>query len=798
MTTEYIKWFKDITLKDIKLVGGKNASLGEMISRLSQIGIKVPNGFALSTNAYRAFLEDNHLTDKIQKILSGIHNKDIETLEAAGKEIRESILKAQFSKSIETAISTSYQNLEQMTNNKNLAVAVRSSATTEDLENASFAGQHESFLNVVGTQCILSAVKKVFASLYNDRAIAYRIHNQISPKELAISVGIQQMVRSDKGASGVMFTLDTESGFDKVVFINAGYGLGELLVQGMINPDEYYLFKPSIQAEKKSIIRRTLGTKEQKLVLSESGPETTRIESVSENEKNQFVLKDTELEVLAKQACLIEAHYGQAMDIEWGKDGILNELFILQARPETIKAINKGKSIEKYSLNEKGSILTQGRSIGHRIGQGKARIITSIANIQQVQKGEVLVTDMTTPDWEPIMKQVSAIVTNRGGRTCHAAIIARELGIPAVIGCGDATERIRQAQAITVSSAEGNSGYVYEGLLKFEKTSLSVDKIPELSVQMKLVVANPDLAFDLQYFPNDGVGLVRLEFIITQMIGIHPKACLEMDTLPLEIQQKIRARIAGYASPTLFYRDKLVEGIATIAAAFWPKPVTVRLSDFKSNEYANLLGGELFESQEENPMLGYRGASRYNSPLFKESFALECDALKKARNELGLTNIEIMVPFVRTVHEAKGVVDLLQEFGIKRGENDLRLIMMCEIPSNILLAEEFLQYFDGYSIGSNDLTQLTLGIDRDSELVSDQFDERNPAVLKLLEEVIQICKRKHKSIGICGQGPSDYPDFAVWLVERGIDSISLNPDSVLSTWLLLAEKFRNAPLVSVN
>ena len=790
MAVEFVRWFKEVNLKDIQLVGGKNASLGEMIRNLTQIGIKVPNGFALTTEAYRDFLKENHLTDKIQEIISNVNIQNTQELENAGKEIRELILNGQFSKPVETAIQENYQNLEKMTAFKNLAVAVRSSATAEDLEDASFAGQHESFLNIVGTDNVLKAVKKVFASLYNNRAIAYRIHNKISPREVAISVGIQQMIRSDKGASGVMFTLDTESGFDQVVFINASYGLGELLVQGMINPDEYYLFKPAIQTGKRSIIRKNLGEKQQRMVFSKDESLSTKLESVPENERNQFALNDEDLEFLAKQACLIEKHYGRPMDIEWAKDGLLKELYIVQARPETVKNLDKGKSIEKYSLIETGKVIVNGRSVGHRIGQGKARVITSVTDIHQIKKGEVLVTDMTNPDWEPVMKQLSGIVTNRGGRTCHAAIIARELGIPAVIGCGNATELIQDNQAITVSSAQGDMGKVYEGLLKFETHKLRLENIPELSVKMKLIIANPDLAFDFQYYPNQGVGLTRLEFIIAQMIGIHPKACLEIDTLPPEIRQEILTRTVGYDSPAHFYREKLVEGIATIAAAFWPKPVTVRLSDFKSNEYANLLGGHFFEPQEENPMLGYRGASRYTSPLFKECFALECEALKKVRNELGLTNVEIMVPFVRTVNEAKGVIAVLSEYDIKRGENDLRLIMMCEVPSNVLLAEEFLKYFDGFSIGSNDLTQLTLGIDRDSELVSDQFDERNPAVLKLLEEVIAVCKRNHKFVGICGQGPSDHPDFAVWLVEKGIDSISLNPDSILSTWLLLADTLR--------
>lgn len=784
MIRNSLLWLQNISMQDIDLVGGKNASLGEMVQHLTALGIQVPQGFAITTTAFSAFLEANDLPGKITAALENLDVEDVQQLSATGKKIRELILASKLPEDLIADISQAYEELCQKMNG-NRSVAVRSSATAEDLPEASFAGQQETYLNVATIADILRDVKKVFASLYNDRAIAYRVHHNVSHIHTQISVGIQQMVRSDLAASGVMFSIDTESGFDKAVFITSSYGLGELLVQGAVDPDEFYVFKPSLAANKQALLRKTLGKKSQKMIYAEQQESPTVIIETSSNERQNFSISETELEQLARQAVIIEQHYGRPMDIEWAKDGLNGQLYIVQARPETVSSHKQSHQLERYQLKNSGKILVEGRSVGNRIGQGKARIINSIQDMTVMQTGDVLVADMTDPDWEPIMKRSSAIVTNRGGRTCHAAIVARELGIPAVVGCGNATEVLDNDQPITISCAEGDNGFVYEGLLEFENTKLDVGTLPQLPVKMMMIVGNPDSAFSVQSLPNAGVGLARLEFIIAQTIGIHPRACLEFTTLPTDLQQEISQRTHGYASPRDFYVDKLAEGMAMIAAAFWPKPVVVRLSDFKSNEYANLLGGQLFEPHEENPMLGFRGASRYASEEFKACFALECLAVRKVREAMGLTNLEIMIPFVRTPEEASQVAEVLASNGLQRGKEGLRILMMCEIPANALRAEEFLQYYDGFSIGSNDLTQLTLGLDRDSGLVSKQFDERNPAVKTLLEMAITACKKLNKSVGICGQGPSDHPDLARWLVDKGINSISLNPDSVLATWLYL-------------
>lgn len=786
MRHSLIKPFTAISMKDLDLVGGKNASLGEMVTQLTPFGIKIPQGFAITTEAYVDFLETNKIRAEIEKLIKTIDTHNMDDLQDKSKKIRELILKGKFTKKIEEDIHSEIQKLEG-TAGKNISFALRSSATAEDLPELSFAGQQESYLNISGFDNILKNIINVYASLYTNRAISYRATNKISEQSIAISVAVQQMVRSDKAVSGVMFTLDTESGFDKVVFINSIYGLGELLVKGVVNPDEFYVFKPTLKNEYKPIIRKLLGDKHQKLIFGTQANQSTEIISVDEKTRNSFSLTDEEILYLAKQACLIEQHYQKPMDIEWAKDGFTNELYILQARPETINIKNKKTSLEQYFLKEKGDVLSIGRSVGRRIGHGPARIIKSIKEFEKIKNGDVLVADMTDPDWEPIMGKLSAIVTNRGGRTCHAAIVARELGIPAVIGCKTATEEIKDSEKITVSCAKGDTGYVYKGLLPYDIKKTNLEVIPSLPIKLMMIIANPDLAFQLQAQANDGVGLARLEFIITQIVGIHPEACLHFAQLSKETQEKILRKTHGYSDPISFYIEKLAESIGTIAAAFWPKPVIIRFSDFKSNEYANLLGGSQFEPHEENPMLGFRGASRYISDKFSASFALECKAIKKVRNSMGLTNVEIMIPFVRTISEAKQVVSLLEENGLKRGKEELKILMMCEVPSNVLLAENFLEYFDGFSIGSNDLTQLTLGIDRDSELVASQFDERNPALLKLLKNVIADCKKINKSIGICGQAPSDYPEFAVWLVKEGIDSVSLNPDSMMSTRLFLAE-----------
>lgn len=802
---DYILWFKDLSMQDVSTVGGKNASLGEMISNLSHLGIKVPEGFAITANAYQKFLQQNHLHTEIQKRLANINEEDLPALKVASTEIKQLILGQAFPKEIEHAIRIAYDNMIQLIGVKNaldkeIAVAVRSSATAEDSKEASFAGQQETYLNIRGIDNLLQAVKQVFASLFNERAIHYRMQRGYSHAEIAISVGVQQMVRSDCGVSGVMFTLDTESGFDKVVLITASYGLGELLVQGSVNPDEYYVYKEALKNQKKAVIHKRLGSKQFKMVYSEEPselssrpssepgqPSTVKTLPVPHELQKQFALQEADLEFLAKQAVLIEKHYGCAMDIEWAKDGITGELYILQARPETVNSrANMPYALELYELKKRGKVLVEGRSVGQRISSGIAKVITSVHDIEAIHKGDILVTDMTDPDWEPIMKRASAIVTNRGGRTCHAAIIAREIGIPAVVGCNVATECIKTGQEITVSCAEGDTGFVYSEKLDYEIKRFDLEKLPTLPVKIMMTIANPERAFDFQRLPNAGVGLARLEFVIAQNIGIHPKACLGFASLEPELQKNIEERCNGYESPRAFYVEKLAEGIGTLAAAFWPKPIIVRLSDFKSNEYANLLGGKEFEPKEENPMLGFRGAGRYVSPSFKDCFNLECEALRKVREDFGLSNVEIMIPFVRTPEEAKAVVDALAEQGLKRGENGLRLIMMCEIPSNAIQALDFLQYFDGFSIGSNDLTQLTLGLDRDSGLVAHLFDERNPAVKALIQQAIKACKASGKSIGICGQGPSDYPDFAHWLMEQGIDSLSLNPDSVISTWMKLS------------
>lgn len=771
---------------DIDKVGGKNASLGEMISHLTDLGVSVPGGFATTSEAFNKFLIGTGLQDKIKDALQGLDVDDVAALTATGKKIRDMIIEQELPKDLEQEIRDAFAEMSQ---GEDIAVAVRSSATAEDLPDASFAGQQETFLNIRGIDNILIAIKEVFASLYNDRAIAYRVHKGFEHAGVALSAGVQRMVRSETGTSGVMFTIDTESGFNDVVFITASYGLGEMVVQGAVNPDEFYISKALLNAGKPAVIRRNLGSKQQKMVYADehSAGKSVKIVPVDKAERNQFSLSNEELVELAKQALIIEKHYGHAMDIEWAKDGDSGKLFIVQARPETVKSRESQNVMERYILKEKGDVICEGRSIGQRIGAGTVRVVNSIHEMDKVQEGDVLVSDMTDPDWEPVMKRAAAIITNRGGRTCHAAIIARELGVPAIVGCGNATDLLTDGQAVTVSCAEGDTGYIYEGQLDFEIQNNSIGSMPDLAFKIMMNVGNPDRAFGFAQIPNEGVGLARLEFIINRMIGVHPKALLNMNTLPREIVQAIQERMAGYASPVDFYVDKLVEGISTLAVAFKDKKVIVRMSDFKSNEYANLIGGKLYEPSEENPMLGFRGASRYVSENFRDCFELECRALKRVRDEMGLTNVEIMIPFVRTTEEARKVLELLEKNGLKRGENGLRVIMMCELPTNALLAEEFLQYFDGFSIGSNDLTQLTLGLDRDSGIVSQSFDERDPAVKKLLKMAIDACNAQGKYIGICGQGPSDHPDLAMWLMEQGITSVSLNPDSVLDTWFFLAK-----------
>ncbi len=783
----YVIGLDQLGKHDVDRVGGKNASLGEMISHLSSAGVSVPGGFATTAAAYRQFLQENNLSARIAERLAATNVNDISQLTETGQTIRQWILEAPLPAALEQDIRSRFAELTA--GHPDLAVAVRSSATAEDLPDASFAGQQETFLNIRGIDNVLRAVREVFASLFNDRAIAYREHQGYAHEHVALSAGIQRMVRSETGASGVMFTLDTESGFRDVVFVTASYGLGEMVVQGAVNPDEYYLSKALVESGKPAVIRRNLGSKQQMMVYADSGEagQSTRIIDVEKTERQKFALNDEELRELAVQALTIEKHYGQPMDIEWAKDGDDGKLYIVQARPETVKSRQNVGSMERYLLKQKGKVLCEGRSIGQRIGAGPVRIVTSIKEMDKVQDGDVLVSDMTDPDWEPVMKRASAIITNRGGRTCHAAIIARELGVPAIVGTGNATEVLTDGQAVTVSCAEGDTGFIYEGALDFEVQRNSIDSMPPLPFKVMMNVGNPDRAFDFAQIPNQGVGLARLEFIINRMIGVHPKALINVESLPREIKNAVLARSAGYASPVDFYIEKLVEGIATLATAFAGKPVIVRMSDFKSNEYANLIGGKLYEPHEENPMLGFRGASRYLSDNFRDCFELECRALKKVRDEMGLTNVEIMIPFVRTTSEAARVLELLAQNGLRRGENGLRVIMMCELPTNALLAEQFLAHFDGFSIGSNDLTQLTLGLDRDSGIVSHLFDERDPAVKALLSMAINACRKAGKYIGICGQGPSDHADFALWLMEQGIESVSLNPDTVVDTWLALAK-----------
>lgn len=791
MAENYVVWFDKLRMTDVEHVGGKNASLGEMISQLASSGVRVPGGFATTAQAYRDFLAHNGLSDRINEMLAKLDVEDVVELARVGKEIRQLIVDTPFPAQLENEIRTAY---EQMVadSGAEISVAVRSSATAEDLPDASFAGQQETFLNIRGFDNVMGAIKHVFASLYNDRAISYRVHKGFAHDVVALSAGIQRMVRSDCGAAGVMFTIDTESGFDDVVFVTASYGLGETVVQGAVNPDEFYVHKPTLQAGRPAILRKNMGSKLIKMEFTENreAGRSVRTLDVEPALRRQFSLSDADVEELARFALIIEKHYERPMDIEWGKDGVDGKLYILQARPETVKSQeSRVDTLRRYRLKNKSPLLVEGRAIGQKIGQGVVRLIQDASEMDRVKPGDVLVTDMTDPDWEPVMKRAAAIVTNRGGRTCHAAIIARELGIPAVVGCGNATEMLKDGMQVTVSCAEGDAGHIYDGLLDIEIIDLALDKMPEAPVKLMMNVGNPELAFDFAQLPNEGVGLARMEFVINRQIGIHPKALLEFDRLDPELQATITDRIAGYASPVDFYVDKIAEGVATLAAAFWPKKVIVRLSDFKSNEYANLIGGSLYEPHEENPMIGFRGAARYIAPEFRDCFELECRAIRKVRDIMGLTNVEVMIPFVRTLTEAAKVVDILKEFGLERGKNDLRLIMMCELPTNAVLAEQFLEYFDGFSIGSNDMTQLTLGVDRDSGgPIAPTFDERDPAVKTMLHMAISTCRRLNKYVGICGQGPSDHPDFAKWLVEEGIETVSLNPDTVVETWLYLAKE----------
>ena len=785
---DLVLWLDQLRMTDLGKVGGKNASLGEMIGNLSKLGVSVPGGFATTAEAFQTYLAKSGLDQRIQKRLATLDVEDVNALVVAGREIREWIVHTPLPAELERAISAAYSKLCKDAGADNIAVAVRSSATAEDLPDASFAGQQETYLNVVGIDDILLKVKEVFASLYNDRAIAYRVHQGFKHEEVFLSAGVQLMVRSDIGAAGVLFTLDTESGFRDVVFVTGSYGLGEMVVQGAVNPDEFYVFKPTLNAGKPAVVRRALGTKQLRMVYSNVTGERVRTEDTPMPLRRQFCITDPEVEELARQALIIESHYARPMDIEWAKDGRTGKLYIVQARPETVRSRDHATKLERFHLGAKGKVLVEGRSIGQKIGAGKARVVRSLADMNKVQAGDVLIADMTDPDWEPVMKRASAIVTNRGGRTCHAAIIARELGVPAVVGTGDGMSRVPDGADVTVSCAEGDTGTIYEGILPFERITADLGAMPEAPLKVMMNVANPERAFDFAMLPNAGIGLARLEMIIASHIGVHPNALLQYDRQDADIQAKIDERIAGYADPVSFYVDRLVEGIATIAASVFPKPVIVRLSDFKSNEYANLLGGARYEPHEENPMLGFRGASRYIDPAFTAAFGLECRAVKRVREVMGLDNVWVMIPFVRTLGEAGKVIESLAANGLKRGENGLKVIMMCEIPSNALLADEFLDIFDGFSIGSNDLTQLTLGLDRDSSIVAGLFDERDPAVKKLLSMAIKSARAKGKYIGICGQGPSDHADLAEWLMEQGIESLSLNPDTVVDTWLRLARK----------
>src|SRR3954467_12248663 len=782
-----VAWLKDLRLKDLAQVGGKNSSLGEMTGALSEAGIRVPGGFATTADAFREFISANKLDERIAEKLKALDCSDVDALAACGKVIRSWIAEAPFPTGLEKEIRSFYQELEKQTSGET-SFAVRSSATAEDLPEASFAGQQETFLNIRGIDNVLHAIRHVFASLYNDRAISYRVHQGFAHADVALSAAVQQMVRSDLGSSGVLFTLDTESGFRDVVFITSAYGLGEMVVQGAVNPDEFYVHKPLLERGKPAIVRRALGSKLQKMVFSaaHAGEKVARRKEVDEAERHRFSLSDADVLELARYAVAIERHYGRPMDIEWGKDGNDGKIYILQARPETVKS-RKRDVEERFALKGSSRIVVTGRAIGHKIGSGTVRVVPDASHMSKVKEGDILVTDMTDPNWEPVMKIAAAIVTNRGGRTCHAAIIARELGIPAVVGCGDATRRLKDAQQVTVSCAEGDTGNVYEGLIPFEVTSRARGEMPRIPVKITMNVGNAEPPCEVAQLPNAGVGLARREFIINNEIGVHPRACLEYPALPAPLKGKLEEKARGYATPKDFFREKMVEGVATIAAAFWPKQVIVRLSDFKSNEYRKLLGGERYEPEEENPMLGWRGASRYVAKDFRECFELECAAMKKVRDELGLVNVELMVPFVRTIREAKEVIKLLAQNGLERGKNGLKIVMMCELPSNAILAEQFLELFDGFSIGSHAPPQLTLGLDRDSGLVAEGFDERDAAVKAMLAMAIGACRKHGKYVGICGQGPSDHPDLARWLMEQGIESLSLNPDTVVSTWMALAE-----------
>ncbi len=787
---ENVLWYEELGMNDVDRVGGKNASLGEMISNLANVGVQVPGGFATTAFAFNEFLEQSGLNDKIYQLLDTLDVSDINALGECGSTIRHWIIDTPFLPQMQADIEAAYQKLAGNFT-EDASFAVRSSATAEDMPDASFAGQQETFLNVRGLDAVMVAIKHVFASLFNDRAISYRVHQGYDHRGVALSAGIQRMVRSDIASSGVMFSIDTESGFEDVVFVTSSYGLGEMVVQGAVNPDEFYVHKPTLEKGNPSVVRRNLGSKAIKMVYADTQEHGKQVEivDIEEAQSNQFSLTDDEVQELAKQAVIIEKHYQRPMDIEWAKDGLDGKLYIVQARPETVRSRENANVMEQFQLQDSADVICEGRSIGHKIGAGKAKVLASLDEMDKIQAGDVLVTDMTDPDWEPIMKRASAIVTNRGGRTCHAAIIAREMGIPAVVGCGDATSRIKNDDEVTVSCAEGDTGFIYDGKLEFSVTTSEVDHMPDLPLKIMMNVGNPDRAFAFAKLPHAGVGLARLEFIINKMIGIHPKALLNFDAQEADLKEEINDIIAGYENPVEFYIAKLTEGISTLACAYAPEKVIVRMSDFKSNEYANLVGGDVFEPDEENPMIGYRGASRYISEDFRECFALECEAIKRVRNEMGLMNVEIMIPFVRTLEEAEQVIEILAENGLKRGENGLRIIMMCELPSNALLADQFLDHFDGFSIGSNDLTQLTLGLDRDSGLIAHLFDERNPAIKVLLSMAIKACKVRGKYVGICGQGPSDHADFAHWLVEQGIESVSLNPDTVLPTWLYLAEQY---------
>ena len=789
---ENVLWYEVLGMNDVDRVGGKNASLGEMISNLSNVGVQVPGGFATTSYAFNEFLEQSGINDKIYQLLDNLDVDDLAALSKSGETIRNWIIETPFLPEMQQDIAKAYTTLADGFAD-DASFAVRSSATAEDMPDASFAGQQETFLNVRGFDAVMIAIKHVYASLFNDRAISYRVHQGYDHRGVALSAGIQRMVRSDIASSGVMFSIDTESGFEDVVFITSSYGLGEMVVQGAVNPDEFYVHKPTLAKGRPSVVRRNIGSKAIKMIYTTDQSHGKQVEIVDIEEKlsNQFSLTDDEVQELAKQAVIIEKHYQRPMDIEWAKDGLDGKLYIVQARPETVRSRESANVMEQFQLQTTADVICEGRSIGHKIGSGEAKVLASLAEMDKIKPGDVLVTDMTDPDWEPIMKRASAIVTNRGGRTCHAAIIAREMGIPAVVGCGDATKRIADGDDITVSCAEGDTGFIYKGKLDFTVTTSQVDSMPEVPLKIMMNVGNPDRAFGFARLPHAGIGLARLEFIINKMIGIHPKALLNFDEQSDDLKDEINDIIVGYASPVEFYIAKLTEGIATLASAYSPEKVIVRMSDFKSNEYANLVGGDVFEPEEENPMIGYRGAARYISKDFRECFALECEAIKRVRNDMDFTNVEVMIPFVRTVEEAEQVIEILAENGLKRGENGLRVIMMCELPSNCLLADQFLDHFDGFSIGSNDLTQLTLGLDRDSGLIAHLFDERNPAIKALLSMAIKACKARGKYVGICGQGPSDHPDFAAWLVEEGIDSVSLNPDTVLATWLYIAENHKN-------